>query len=87
MLNQPTPPNSDSDRKYYMFAIRIVGDFGASLAVPVVLFAWLGKTADTRFHTTPYLLILGFVIAALSSTTIIYRKAKRYGQQYQNLTK
>lgn len=80
-------PKKTSDRAYYLFALRIVGDFGASIAVPVVLFVLLGQYLDKRWHSGPFLTILGFVVAALISGRIIYRKAKLYGEEYQKLNK
>lgn len=73
------------DRHYWLFGLRIVGDFGATIAIPVVVFAYLGKRFDTRFDTAPWLLVAGFVLAALISGTMIYRKAKRYGKEYQEM--
>ncbi len=74
-----------SDRRYWLFGLRIVGDFGATIAIPVVVFAYLGKRLDVRWGTAPWLLIIGFVLAALISGALIYRKAKRYGKEYQAL--
>lgn len=79
--------NKKSDRKYYLLAFKIMGDFGASIAIPVVIFVLAGQFFDERFHSRPLFVILGFVIAALISAKIIYRRAKRYGQEYQNLEK
>lgn len=78
---------SESDRSYYLFALKIIGDFGASIALPVVCFTYLGQYADSRLGTAPYLLVGGFIVAALSSGYLIYRKAKIYGQDYERLNK
>lgn len=75
------------DRRYYLFALKIVGDFGASIAIPVVIFALLGKYLDARYNTAPWLLICGFALSAFLSGKMIYNKAKRYGAEYQNLDK
>lgn len=76
---------TNSDRQYYMFALRIVGDFGANIAIPVVAFVLLGQYLDNKFHHSPLFTILGFVVAALISGKIIYRKAKMYGAEYQKM--
>lgn len=78
-------PTKISDRGYYLFALRIVGDFGVSLAAPVVVFALIGQSLDEKYQTRPWFLILGFVVAAVLSGVIIYRKAKRYGEIYKNM--
>lgn len=75
------------DRGYYLLGLRIVADFGATIAVPIVVFAWLGQRLDARWGTKPWLLITGFVLAALISGGSIYRKAKAYGKEYQELNK
>ncbi len=76
-----------NDREYYFFALRIIGDFGAAIAVPVVIFVLLGQFLDEKYQRRPLFIILGFIIAFLISAKIIYKKAKRYGQEYQNLDK
>lgn len=74
-----------NDRSYYLFALRIVGDFGVTIAGPVVALALFGQYLDQRWQTGPWLLILGFTLSLLSSGLIIYRKAKRYGREFQKL--
>ena len=78
-------PKQTTDRAYYMFALRIVGDFGATIAVPVVLFVLLGQYLDGKYNKSPLFTVLGFVLAALLSGMSIYKKAKRYGAEYQRL--
>lgn len=79
------PKQTKTDRTYYLFASKIVGDFGVTIAIPVVLFVLIGKHFDTKWGTAPLCIILGFIIAALLSGRMIYKKAKRYGQDYQKL--
>ena len=75
-----------SDRRYYLFAMRIVGDFGATIAIPVVALVLLGRYIDHRYNNSGYLFtLIGFAVSALVSAKIIYKKAKKYGQDYQNL--
>ncbi|KKS56603.1 MAG: hypothetical protein UV20_C0009G0082 [Candidatus Magasanikbacteria bacterium GW2011_GWA2_42_32] len=74
-----------NDRKYYFFALKIAGDFGVSIAAPVVIFVLIGQYFDNKYNLTPYLTILAFVIAALISGKIIHQKAKKYGEEYQKL--
>ncbi len=76
-----------NDRAYYLFGLRIIGDFGVTIAVPVVTFALLGKWLDAKWGTKPTFLIAGFILAALLSGASIYRKAKAYGKEYQRLNR
>ena len=78
-------PEKTTDRAYYMFALRIVGNFGATIAVPVVLFVLLGQYLDGKYNKSPLFTILGFALAAVLSGMSIYKKAKRYGSEYQKM--
>lgn len=79
------PHMNKNDRGYVILGLKIVGDFGATIAVPVVIFAWLGKTLDERWGTAPWMLILGFVTAAILTSVVIHRKAKAYGKAFNAL--
>jgi hypothetical protein len=71
--------------KYVLFALRIMADFGLTIAAPAVILAMAGKALDVRFGTAPWLLIAGFALAAVCTGALIARKAKRYGEEYQKL--
>jgi F0F1-type ATP synthase assembly protein I len=75
----------EQDRKYMMLAFRIIGEFGAIIAVPVVFMAILGKWLDGRYDTAPLFLVGGFILAALLSGISIHRRAKRFGQEYSSI--
>ncbi|MFA5813502.1 MAG: AtpZ/AtpI family protein [Patescibacteria group bacterium] len=64
-----------------------MGDFGATIAVPVVLFVLIGKWLDGKYGTEPWVTILGFVLAAALSAWTIWKKAKRYGREYEEIDK
>lgn len=89
MNDRPTPQSTPAnrDRDYQFLGLRIVGDFGATIAVPVVLLALLGKWLDARWGTRPWLLIAGFALAAAISALSILKKAKRYGREYDALNR
>lgn len=74
-----------SDRAYYLFALRIIGDFGVSLAIPIVIFVLIGQWLDEKYQKTPWFTVLTFILAALVSGKIIYKKAKKYGVEYQRM--
>jgi F0F1-type ATP synthase assembly protein I len=89
-LTNPYPAQAGSDKKpngyqYQLFAFKMLGDFGASIAVPVVLFVLLGQYLDGRYGKSPLFTIIGFVLAALLTAKIIYKKAKRYGEEYKKM--
>jgi len=78
-------PQSSNDRKYYLFALRIVGDFGATIAIPAVLGALLGKWLDEKYHHYPLFTAICLLVAFAITIQIIRKKAKRYGDEYQKL--
>ena len=73
------------DRRYYLFALRIIGDFGASIAVPVVVFVLFGQWLDGKYEKGPWFTVIAFALAAVLSGRMIYKKAKRYGKEYQDI--
>ena len=78
-------PKKTTDRQYYMFAIRIIGDFGAVIAVPVIIFVILGQYLDGKYEKGILFTVLGFILAALLSAKMIHKKAKIYGKAYQRM--
>lgn len=78
-------PRPINDREYILFALRLIGEFGAVIAVPVILFVLAGQWADARFDTGLRFTILGFLLAALLTGRIIVKKAKKYGRIYQEM--
>lgn len=77
----------DKDRKSYLLGLRIAGDFGATIAVPVVLFVLVGQWLDGKYGMGARYTIAAFVLAAFLSAKSIYRKAKKYAKEYDMLDK
>ncbi len=85
MPDQKPPLKTHNDRKYWIFALKIVGDFGITLALPVIILVFLGQRLDQNYQTSILFTVLGFVFAGGISGKIIYKKAKKYGKEYQEL--
>lgn len=68
-----------------LMGFRIVGDFGASIAIPVVVFVLIGQWLDEKYLARPYFTVAAFILAALLSGRLIYKKAKQYGKEYHEL--
>lgn len=81
------PTNISVDRKYWLFALKIVGNFGLVIALPVIIFVLIGQWLDQKYSARPWCTIGAFALAAVISGKIIYKKTKEYAQQYQNLDK
>lgn len=83
-MQDPQSPKPTS-RDYQILGLKIVGDFGASIAIPVVVFVLIGQYFDKKHNTGPWFTILAFIISACVSAKIIHQKAKRYGTEYKAL--
>lgn len=82
-MNEPKPQKSD--REYYLFALKIVGDFGITLAAPVVIFVLIGQHFDEKYGHYPFFTVSAFIVSAVLSGLIIWRKAKKYGEIYRKM--
>ena len=70
-----------------LMGLRIAGDFGATIAVPIIVFVIIGQWLDGKYEKSPLFTVLGFILAAVLSGKMIYKKAKAYGKEYQNIEK
>lgn len=79
--------SSAKDRRYALLGLRIASDFGATIALPVVVFVLIGQWLDGKYLTNPRYTIMAFIVAGLISARMIYKKAKAYGKEFQSLDK
>lgn len=70
-----------------LMGLRIVGDFGASIAVPVIVFVLIGQWLDGKYEKAPLFTVIAFILAAFVSGKMIYKKSKQYGKEYNDLDK
>ena len=85
-METPNPKKS-TDREYVLLGLAIIGDFGATIAVPVVVFVLIGQWLEGKYGYAPWFTISAFVLAALLSGKMIYVKAKEYSTKYQEIEK
>lgn len=78
-------PLSEDERRSYLLGIKIMGDFGAAIAIPVVAFVLVGKWLQTKYGFAPFGIIGGFLIAATVSVITIRRKVRWYAAEYKSL--
>ena len=79
--------DNPKDREYILMGLRIVGDFGATIAVPVIVFVLIGQKLDEKYGTSWKFTTIAFVLSALLSGKMIYNKAKEYGRKYEEIDK
>ena len=78
-------PSDPKDRKLYLLGLRIAGDFGAVIAVPIIVFVSIGQKLDSYYNIQPWCTVLAFILSAIISGAIIYKRAKSYGKIYADL--
>jgi hypothetical protein len=59
------------------FSLSFIGNVGAATALPLVLFAFLGRWLDQKYNTGHTLLIVGIVIAAFLSFMMLRKITKK----------
>lgn len=55
-------------------ALSLLGQLGYVIAVPLVVFAVSGRLLDKKFGTSPWLLLLGMLLALIISSVWVYKK-------------
>ncbi len=80
-----TDKKPSTDRLYYLFALRIVGDFSVNIAIPAVVLAWAGRYVDEKYGTVPWFMFGGLFVAMVFTTIIIKRKSKMYGEEFEKI--
>ena len=68
-----------------MMGLRIAGDFGIAIAVPIIIFVIIGQWLDEKYAKTPWFTVLAFILAIILSGISIYKKAKGYGEEFKRL--
>lgn len=55
-------------------AIGFAWELGYTIVIPLLLAAFLGRFADTYFHTKPVLFLVSIVFSVVITTILVYRK-------------
>jgi F0F1-type ATP synthase assembly protein I len=62
-------------------ALGFVTDVFISVAVPTLVFAFLGRALDARLHTSPYCTVIGLLLSLAIAALLIGRKAKAMAER------
>ena len=57
--------------------VSLVWDLGFIFAVPLVVFAVVGRILDNRLHTSPGFLLVGIIGAAIASSVGVFFKVRK----------
>ena len=71
-------------RNLFMKATQIALEFGFIVAVPLVVFGFIGKYLDSRMHTK-YWVLIGILLALGSTILWIYKRIKEIRNELKNL--
>jgi F0F1-type ATP synthase assembly protein I len=64
--------NKDNQRPWS--ALGFAWELGYSIVIPLVVFALAGRLLDKKLGTSPWLLLVGLLLAIVSSSYIVYKK-------------
>ena len=74
-----------SDNAYYLLGLRVLADFGATIALPAVAASVLGAKLDATWGSKPYATLSFLAVAFVLTAYMIRKKAVSYGKSYQEL--
>jgi O-antigen/teichoic acid export membrane protein len=77
--------DSQKQRAYTLLAFRIIGDMGATIAIPVVLLVSVAQYLSEKYGYGYWITVLAFVCSALISGYMVWKKAKRYSKEYNDI--
>lgn len=58
--------------------ITFATDLGISIALPLCILAYIGKTLDNKFDSFPIIFLSSIFFSFLTTTVVIYFKIKKY---------
>lgn len=58
-------------------ALGLAWQLGYTIAIPLVVFALVGRFVDKYFNTSPIFLLLGIFISIIASSWMIYKKVAK----------
>ena len=72
-MNEEKKPKPDKPWS----AVSLAWELGFSIAIPLVVFALLGRYLDKKLGTSPWLLLAGILIAIAVTSWMVYQKTKK----------
>ena len=69
------------------FTLKLLGDLGFIIAIPLVVLGLLGRFLDKKFNSSPWLLLAGLFISLVISSIYIYKKTLELTKQMEEASK
>jgi len=57
--------------------ISLAFEMGYTIAIPLVIFALLGRFLDKKLTTSPLFLLVGMLLAVILTSILVYKKINR----------
>ena len=65
----------NQDKKSLSLGLNLAWELGYLIAIPIIIFAFVGRALDRKFDTSPWLLLAGIFIALIISGIAVGRKS------------
>jgi len=62
-------------------AVSLAWELGYSIAIPLVVFALLGRFLDKKLGTSPWLLLAGILLSIAVTSWLVWQKTKKIIEQ------
>ena len=72
-------------RKYSLLGMKIASNFVVSIALPAVLFTYIGQRFDTHYDTGYRYTIIAMALSIIVVVKIIKDKAKKYTEEFKKI--
>ena len=85
-MERPEPkPNDSGTENSTLRSIAPYLTMGIQLAIPVILFFFLGKWLDFKFNTSPWLMLSGLILGAVGGMIKFIQSVTALGRQQDAL--
>lgn len=72
-------------KKSLIFSFSLIGQIGFATATPLVIFGLLGRYLDKHYSTSPWLFLLGILIATVQIYFYLRRIVRRATQNVKSV--
>ena len=66
-----------SEKSNFYKTISLAWELGYTIAVPLVVFAFLGRFLDKKYESSPIVLLSGIFLAMMISGFLVFKKTKK----------
>jgi len=78
--------NSEDHKRLAAFALRIMGEIGGLIAVPAIVFTFIGRRIDALIGTKAIVTAIALLGSFVFSMIAVSIKASGYADRYDELT-